>query len=241
MWVLGALLPVILPIPARIGFVIVSGTAGFAAVSYWLGKDPAPNTEVARRRAAAASAKATQSVRQRTPSAHLGGAKVEQLHQHHLIPQGWFPARRPITQPARTLAWQSTSNQPPNCRSTNRLSPTPNPYRPFESIPRTKSPTEEPTNNCRSGANQSETASNREARARPLGDAEGGSPTVAAVCRTRMLPRCCSGLPAQAPQFVVGDDPRGVYVGLDSLGRRSDPQATPERSRTSLRSPGTRS
>ena len=65
-WVMGALIPVVLPIPARLGFLIVAGTAGFAAVSYWLGKDPAPNTEVARRRAAEASAKATQSVRQRT-------------------------------------------------------------------------------------------------------------------------------------------------------------------------------
>lgn len=65
-WVFGALIPVVLPIPARLGFLIVAGTAGFAAVSYWLGKDPAPNTEVARRTAVAASARATQSVRDRT-------------------------------------------------------------------------------------------------------------------------------------------------------------------------------
>ncbi len=65
-WVFGALIPVVLPIPARLGFLIVAGTAGFAAVSYWLGKDPAPNTEAARRTAVAASARATQSVRDRT-------------------------------------------------------------------------------------------------------------------------------------------------------------------------------
>jgi hypothetical protein len=65
-WVLGALIPVVVPIPARLGFLIVAGTAGFAAVSYWLGKDPAPNTEVARRTAVAASAKATQTVRKRS-------------------------------------------------------------------------------------------------------------------------------------------------------------------------------
>jgi hypothetical protein len=65
-WVLGAILPVILPIPARIGFVLVSVTAGFAAISYWLGRDPAPNTEVARRNAMAASVKATRRVKERT-------------------------------------------------------------------------------------------------------------------------------------------------------------------------------
>ncbi|MFW2384157.1 MAG: hypothetical protein ACN4GZ_20565 [Acidimicrobiales bacterium] len=80
-WVLGALIPVILPIPARLGFLIVAVTAGFAAVSYWLGKDPAPNTEVARRRAAAASARATESVRQRaasrTPRRRKGGTATD--------------------------------------------------------------------------------------------------------------------------------------------------------------------
>ncbi len=65
-WVLGALIPVVLPLPARIGYLMVAGTAGFAAVSYWLGKDPAPNTEVARRTAAASAAKASRSVRDKT-------------------------------------------------------------------------------------------------------------------------------------------------------------------------------
>ncbi len=65
-WVLGAILPVILPIPARIGFVLLSVTAGFAAVSYWLGRDPAPNTDVARRSAKAAGVRASRTVKERT-------------------------------------------------------------------------------------------------------------------------------------------------------------------------------
>lgn len=42
LWVLGAVIPVVLPIPARLGFLGLAGTAGFAAVSYYLGRDPAP-------------------------------------------------------------------------------------------------------------------------------------------------------------------------------------------------------
>jgi len=42
-WVIGAFLPVILPIikiplPARAGFLIIAGTAGFAAFTYWVGR-----------------------------------------------------------------------------------------------------------------------------------------------------------------------------------------------------------
>lgn len=37
-WVVGAFLPVIIPIPARLGFLIVALVAGFAAVTYWIGR-----------------------------------------------------------------------------------------------------------------------------------------------------------------------------------------------------------
>jgi hypothetical protein len=67
-WVFGALVPVVVPLPARLGFLLLAGTAGFAAVSYWLGKDPAPNTEAARRSARAASERATQKMMARTDS-----------------------------------------------------------------------------------------------------------------------------------------------------------------------------
>jgi hypothetical protein len=44
LWVFGALIPVVLPIPARLGYLVLAGTASFAAVSYWLGRDPSPKT-----------------------------------------------------------------------------------------------------------------------------------------------------------------------------------------------------
>ncbi len=61
-WVIGAFLPVILPIikiplPARAGFLIIAGTAGFAAITYWLG-----------RRDAAAGRERTSRRRARTPA-----------------------------------------------------------------------------------------------------------------------------------------------------------------------------
>lgn len=42
LWVFGAIIPVALPIPARIGFIALAVTAGFAAVTYYLGRNPAP-------------------------------------------------------------------------------------------------------------------------------------------------------------------------------------------------------
>ncbi|MEZ5225556.1 MAG: MFS transporter [Acidimicrobiales bacterium] len=45
LWVFGAVIPVIIPIPARLGFLGLAGTAGFAAVSYYLGRDPAPTVK----------------------------------------------------------------------------------------------------------------------------------------------------------------------------------------------------
>jgi hypothetical protein len=38
LWVAGAFLPVVIPIPGRVGFVVVAGTAAFAAVTYVLGR-----------------------------------------------------------------------------------------------------------------------------------------------------------------------------------------------------------
>lgn len=44
-WVFGALIPVVVPLPARIGFAVVAGASSFAAISYWFGRNPAPSTE----------------------------------------------------------------------------------------------------------------------------------------------------------------------------------------------------
>lgn len=41
-WVLGALLPVIIPIPARAGYMLVAGSAAFVAATYWFGRTPNP-------------------------------------------------------------------------------------------------------------------------------------------------------------------------------------------------------
>jgi hypothetical protein len=35
LWVIGAFLPVIVPVPARLGFVVLAAAAGFAAFAYW--------------------------------------------------------------------------------------------------------------------------------------------------------------------------------------------------------------
>ena len=47
---MGALIPVVIPIPARIGFLFVALASAFAAVSYWLGRDPAPTANVPKER-----------------------------------------------------------------------------------------------------------------------------------------------------------------------------------------------
>src|SRR5215210_1188257 len=36
-WVVGAFLPVVVPLPARVGFLVVAGAAGFALFSYLAG------------------------------------------------------------------------------------------------------------------------------------------------------------------------------------------------------------
>ncbi len=61
-WVIGALIPVVIPIPARLGFLLVAAASAFAAVSYWLGRDPSPSTA----RPKAAARRAASKVRERS-------------------------------------------------------------------------------------------------------------------------------------------------------------------------------
>jgi hypothetical protein len=37
-WVVGAIIPVIIPIPAQIGYLLIASVAGFAAFTYWVGR-----------------------------------------------------------------------------------------------------------------------------------------------------------------------------------------------------------
>jgi hypothetical protein len=41
-WVLGALLPVVIPLPARVGYIMVGVSAAFVAATYWFGRTPNP-------------------------------------------------------------------------------------------------------------------------------------------------------------------------------------------------------
>ncbi|MEM9564210.1 MAG: hypothetical protein AAGA93_16430 [Actinomycetota bacterium] len=41
-WVLGALLPVVVPLPARVGYILVATSAAFVAITYWFGRTPNP-------------------------------------------------------------------------------------------------------------------------------------------------------------------------------------------------------
>ncbi len=74
-WVLGALIPVIVPIPARLGFLIVAAASAFAAASYWLGRDPSPST--AKPKAAAKRAAKKMNDRKAAAAAAAGEAGVE--------------------------------------------------------------------------------------------------------------------------------------------------------------------
>lgn len=47
MWVVGALLPVVLPIPARLGYLLVTGSGLFVGGSFWLGRRPDPRALLA--------------------------------------------------------------------------------------------------------------------------------------------------------------------------------------------------
>ena len=46
-WVIGALIPVVIPLPARIGYFLVAGSAAFVAATYWFGRTPNPAAIVA--------------------------------------------------------------------------------------------------------------------------------------------------------------------------------------------------
>ncbi len=52
-WVIGALIPVVVSLPSRLGFVMIAGASLFAAVTYWLGRDSAPTQQVPKERVAA--------------------------------------------------------------------------------------------------------------------------------------------------------------------------------------------
>ena len=41
-WVLGAMIPVVLPLPARVGYLMVAASAAFVAATYWIGRTPNP-------------------------------------------------------------------------------------------------------------------------------------------------------------------------------------------------------
>ncbi len=41
-WVLGAMIPVALPLPARVGYLMVAASAAFVAGTYWIGRTPNP-------------------------------------------------------------------------------------------------------------------------------------------------------------------------------------------------------
>lgn len=41
-WVLGAIIPVVIPLPARVGYLIVATSATFVAATYWIGRTPNP-------------------------------------------------------------------------------------------------------------------------------------------------------------------------------------------------------
>jgi MFS family permease len=45
-WVLGALIPVVIPLPARVGYIILAVTAAFVAATYWFGRTPNPSALV---------------------------------------------------------------------------------------------------------------------------------------------------------------------------------------------------
>ena len=46
-WVVGALIPSVIPVPARVGYIVVAITAGFMAGTYWFGRGPNPKTVLA--------------------------------------------------------------------------------------------------------------------------------------------------------------------------------------------------
>jgi len=62
-WVIGALIPVLVPLAAWVGFVILGTASLFAAVSYWLGKDPSPTVDREKAKELGASVRARRAAR----------------------------------------------------------------------------------------------------------------------------------------------------------------------------------
>ncbi len=114
-WVLGALIPVIVPIPARLGFLIVAAASAFAAASYWLGRDPSPNTTKPRAAAKRAATKtATRIGNRRSSTAPVdltGGEPPADLSEAgESAPPPAAPA--PATSPMNTAPMAEPPHEP---------------------------------------------------------------------------------------------------------------------------------
>ncbi len=83
-WVVGALIPVVVPIPARLGFLFIALASAFAAVSYWLGRDPAPTSQVPKERLG----DALSAVRRRTPNGARARPRSRRTDERGSGPQG---------------------------------------------------------------------------------------------------------------------------------------------------------
>lgn len=115
-WVLGAIIPVVLPIPARLGFLILAIPAGFAGVSYWFGRNPGIQAESARSASANArrrantvrnkaqmrKARRTKNKRDSMPVEHTETAEIPVVPSNRVdtIELGW--ADDDITKPITT-------------------------------------------------------------------------------------------------------------------------------------------
>ncbi len=44
LWVIGALIPAVLPVPARVGYLLVTASALYVGLSYWFGRNPDPRS-----------------------------------------------------------------------------------------------------------------------------------------------------------------------------------------------------
>ena len=98
-WVVGAFLPVILPIPARLGYVTIALAAGFAGVTYWIGRRDAAAGRPPR--AGRRSARAPPASRGPGPHEHHPPAGSHRRRRRPDHPQ---PRRRRRLPPARTRA-----------------------------------------------------------------------------------------------------------------------------------------
>ncbi|MEL7156617.1 MAG: MFS transporter [Actinomycetota bacterium] len=72
LWVIGALLPVVLRVPARLGYVLVATSALFVGLSYWFGRHPDP-------RALISDEHLTAGMRQRVRTGMGDGSAVDRI------------------------------------------------------------------------------------------------------------------------------------------------------------------